>query len=146
MSALIAKRYYQRGRMELLRGEPDTACESFRACCDLYPAFVSGRIAYAVALVRIGDCPRAAGTLRAGLARPLSKFSRAALLQTLGDVLVAGNDFFGGEDAYRQVAELFPESPSAQAGLARVTAKLGRYVDAFTALQAAARNTETLKG
>jgi Flp pilus assembly protein TadD len=50
-----------------------------------------------------------------------------------------GGDFFGAEDAYRQVAELRPGEPAAAAGLARVYAKLGRYKDAFDSLAQATR-------
>jgi tetratricopeptide (TPR) repeat protein len=139
MSAVLARRYYVRGQGELGRGENEVAAESFRAALDLYPPFVSARIAYAVALVRLGDPPRAAQALRAGMGRPIPPRSRAAILQTLGDVLVAGGDFLGAEDSYRQVQELFPADPAPAAGLARVAAKLGRYGAAFSALLVAAQ-------
>ena len=139
MSAILARRYLLRGQGELGRGENEVAIESFRAALDLMPSFVSARIAYAVALVRVGDPPRAAQALRAGLGRPNPPRARAAILQTLGDVLVAGGDFLGGEDAYRQVQEIVPNDPAPAAGLARVAAKLGRYKDSFAALLVVAR-------
>jgi tetratricopeptide (TPR) repeat protein len=142
MSAVLARRYFIRGRDEMGRGEYDAAVESFRAAVDLVPGFVSGRIGYAAALVRIGDMPRAAQALRAGLPRAGSNRARAQLLLHLGDVLVAAGDFFGAEDAYRQTAELLPGSGAPPAGLARVQAKLGRYPDAFAALLLAARAQE----
>ncbi len=139
MSATLARRYFIRGREEMARGEYDAAVESFRAAVDLVPAFVSGRIGYAAALVRIGDMPRAAQALRAGLPRAAKDSARAQLLVHLGDVLTAAGDFFGAEDAYRQSAELLPRSAAPAAGLARVHAKLGRYGDAFAALLTASR-------
>jgi tetratricopeptide (TPR) repeat protein len=138
MSATIARRYFVRAHGELARGEYEAAAESFRAAMDLVPTFLSARLGYAGALVRLGDTPRASQVLRAGLARVTGNRGRALLLQTLGDVLVAGGDFFGAEDAYRQVAEIAPSSPGPAAGLARVHAKLGRYEDSFKALLTAA--------
>jgi Flp pilus assembly protein TadD len=134
MSAPLARRYFVRGQTEMTRGEYEAAAESFRASMDMVPAFTSARLAYAAALVRLGDMPRAAQVLRAGLPRATTNRQRATLLQTLGDVLVCGGDFFGAEDAYKQVQEIFPDDPAPAAGLARVHAKLGRYGDAFSAL------------
>jgi len=139
MSASLARRYFVRGHTELGRAENEAASESFRAAIDLHPTFMSARIGYAVALARMGDIPRAAQALRAGLGRPASERSRVALLVTMGDVLTAGGDFFAAEDAYRQVLELSPNETAALAGIARVYAKLGRYGDAFTSLLSAAR-------
>ncbi len=138
----LARRYFVRAHAELGRGEFEAAAESFRAAMDLVPTFLSARLGYAAALVRLGDKPRAAQVLRAGMARTTSTSGRASLLQTLGDVLVAGGDFFGAEDAYRQVAEIAPDAPGPQAGLAQVHAKLGRHAESFTALLAAARATK----
>ena len=143
MSATIARRYFVRAHGELTRGEYEAAAESFRAAMDLVPTFLSARLGYASALVRLGDTPRASQVLRAGLARASGNRGRAVLLQTLGDVLVAGGDFFGAEDAYRQVAEIAPGSPSPAAGLARVNAKLGRYTESFASLLQAATATKS---
>jgi Tfp pilus assembly protein PilF len=140
MSAALARRYFVRAHGELARGEHESAAESFRAAMDLIPGFLSARLGYAAALVRLGDMPRASQVLRAGLARVSTDRARAVILQNLGDVLIAGGDFFGAEDAYRQVLELVPSTPAASAGLARVHAKLGRYADSFAALLAAARS------
>jgi tetratricopeptide (TPR) repeat protein len=139
MSATLARRYFVRAHGELARGEHEAAAESFRAAMDLVPTFLSSRLGYAAALVRVGDTPRAAQVLRAGIARAASDRGRAALLQMLGDVLIAGGDFFGAEDAYRQVADMVPDAAAPSAGLARVHAKLGRYPEAFAALLAASR-------
>lgn len=139
MSATVARRYFVRAHAELARGEHEAAAESFRAAMDLVPTFLSARLGYAAALVRLGDTPRAAQVLRAGIPRASSSRGRSALLQMLGDVLIAGGDFFGAEDAYRQVGELEPGSVAAASGLARVQAKLGRYADSFGSLLLAAR-------
>jgi tetratricopeptide (TPR) repeat protein len=139
MSAAMARRYFVRGQSEMQRGEHEAATESFRAAVDIAPGFTSARLAYAAALSRLGDMPRAAQALRAGVPRAVTDRQRAALLQTLGDVLVAGGDFFGAEDAYRQVAELYPNDPAPAAGMARVHAKLGRHAESFAALLVAAR-------
>jgi Flp pilus assembly protein TadD len=53
---------------------------------------------------------------------------------TLGDVLTAGGDFFGAEDAFRQASEHSGYEQRAAAGLARVYGKLGRYAEAFAQL------------
>lgn len=135
----LARRYFVRAHAELGRGEYEAAAESFRAAMDMAPAFLSARLGYAAALVRLGDTPRAAQVLRAGLARTTAPRGRAALLQMLGDVLIAGGDFFGAEDAYRQVADLSTSDAAPHAGLARVHAKLGRYAEAFASLLAAAK-------
>ena len=132
MSATLARRYFVRGHAELSRAENEAASESFRASMDLMPGFVSARIGYAVALARMGDVPRAAQALRAGLGRSGSPSAQASMLLCMGDVLTVGGDFFGAEDAYRQVAEMRPGDRAAAAGLARVYAKLGRYGDAFS--------------
>ncbi len=139
MSATLARRYFVRAHAELQRGEYEAATESFRAAMDMAPSFLSARLGYAAALVRLGDMPRAAQVLRAGIARTPGVRGRAVLLQNLGDVLIAGGDFFGAEDAYRQVAEIAPGSAGPAAGLARVQAKLGRYADSFASLLVAAR-------
>jgi Flp pilus assembly protein TadD len=142
MSATMARRYLVRAHGELGRGEYEAAAESFRAAMDMVPTFLSARLGYAGALVRLGDTPRASQVLRAGLPRATSDRARATLLQTLGDVLIAGGDFFGAEDAYRQVAEIEPTSAGPAAGLARVHAKLGRYADSFASLLKAAQGSK----
>ncbi len=144
MSTTLARRYLVRAHAEMARGEHEAAAESFRAAMDMVPVFLSARLGYAAALVRLGDVPRASQVLRAGIGRTASSNRhRAALLLMLGDVLVAGGDFFGAEDAYRQVLELVPTEGAASAGLARVHAKLGRYADSFSSLLVAARAGNT---
>lgn len=145
MSA-VARRYYSRGRKALDRGDLDAALEAFRSAMDLAPAFSSARLGYAIALTRLGDCPRAAQSLRAGLSRPLTPVAQAALWATLGDVLTTGGDFYGAEDAFRQAATMPSFEARAAAGLARVYAKLGRYRDSVAELKRAAslaRQAET---
>lgn len=137
MSA-VARRYYTRGREALARGDMDGALEALRAALDLAPWFTSARIAYAVTLARTGDCPRAAQALRAGLGTRASAVSRAAMWATLGDVLTAGGDFLGAEDAFKQAATHPGFEARAASGLTRVYGKLGRYQDAFAQLRAAA--------
>jgi Flp pilus assembly protein TadD len=137
MSA-VARRYYVRGRRALERADLDAALEALRAAVELSPSFSSARCAYAVALARFGDCPRAAQTLRAGLARPTTPVAAAAMWATLGDVLTAGGDFFGAEDAFRQAAADPRFAARAASGLARVYAKLGRYPEAVAQLKVAA--------
>src|SRR5262249_61631075 len=67
MSAILARRYFIRGRDEMARGEYDAAVESFRAAVALVPGFGPGRVRYAAALARIGAMPPAAQAPRAGL-------------------------------------------------------------------------------
>ena len=104
MSA-VARRYYERGRAALDAGDLDTAQESLRAALDLAPGFGNARVAYAVALAKAGDCPRAATVLRAGIPRASSAISAAAMYATLGDVCVMGGDFFGAEEAFNTAGQ-----------------------------------------
>ena len=134
-----ARRYYLRGKSALDAGDLDGALEGLSAAVDLAPRFVAARLAYAAALARRGDCPRAAQILRAGLARPATPTEEAALWASLGDVLVRGGDFPGAEDAYAQLAGDPRFAARAAAGRARVQAKTGRYADSFASLREAAR-------
>jgi tetratricopeptide (TPR) repeat protein len=138
MSA-VARRYYVRGRAALERADLEAALEALKAAVELVPTFSSARCAYAVALARFGDCPRAAQTLRAGLARPATSVARAAMWATLGDVLTLGGDFLGAEDAFRQAAAEPGFEARAASGLARVYGKLGRYPEALSHLRRAAQ-------
>ena len=137
MSA-VARRYYDRGKQALDTGDLETAQESLRAALELAPAFGNARVAYAVALAKAGDCPRAAGILRAGIARASSPISAAALYATLGDVLVLGGDFFGAEDAFNMAAQTPGFEARVASGLARVYSRLGRYRDMAQQLRRAA--------
>jgi tetratricopeptide (TPR) repeat protein len=137
--SVVARRYYVRGREALDRNDIDGAIEALRAALDLAPYFSSARVAYAVALARLGDCPRAAQAVRAGLGARASAVARAAMWATLGDILTTGGDFLGAEDAFRQAAATHPDfAARAASGHARVYAKLGRYPDAFAQLRTAA--------
>jgi Flp pilus assembly protein TadD len=134
----IARRYYERGRASLDGGDLESAQESLRAALELAPQFGNARVAYAVAIARAGDCPRAAQVLRHGLGRASSKISASAMYATLGDVLTMGGDFFGAEEAFR-AAGLTPGFEARVAsGLARVYARLGRFADMATQLKLAA--------
>jgi tetratricopeptide (TPR) repeat protein len=134
----VARRYYERGMQSLDTGDLESAQEALRAAIDLAPQFGNARVAYAVALAKAGDPPRAASVLRAGLPRASSPISAAAMHATLGDVLVLGGDFFGAEEAF-QAAERTPGFEArAASGLARVYARLGRYRDMAAQLRRAA--------
>jgi len=134
----VARRYYERGRQALDNGDVESAQEALRAALDLAPTFGNARVAYAVALARAGDCPRAAAVLRAGVGRALSPIGAAALHATLGDVLVLGGDFFGAEDAFREAAKTPGFEARVASGLARVYARLGRYAEMAEQLKLAA--------
>jgi tetratricopeptide (TPR) repeat protein len=136
--SVVARRYYGRGREALDRNDTDGAIEAFRAALDLAPHFTSARIGYAVALARMGDCPRAAQAVRAGLGGRASGVARAAMWATLGDILTTGGDFLGAEDAYCQAAAHPDFAARAASGLTRVYGKLGRYQEAFAQLRVAA--------
>ncbi len=137
MSA-VARRYYERGRAALDAKEYETAQESLRAALDLAPGFGNARVAYAVALAKGGDCPRAAQVLRAGIPRATSPISAAAMYATLGDVLTLGGDLFGAEDAFAQAAATPGFEARVASGQARVYARLGRFSDMAAALKRAA--------
>jgi tetratricopeptide (TPR) repeat protein len=135
----VARRYYERGRAALEVNDLESAQESLRAALDLAPAFGNARVAYAVALAKANDCPRAAQILRAGLGRASSPISAAAMYATLGDVLTLGGDFFGAEDAFNAAAHTPGFEARVASGLARVYARLGRYRDMAVQLRRAAR-------
>jgi tetratricopeptide (TPR) repeat protein len=129
-----ARRYYLRGRRSLELGEIEPAIEALASAVDLAPHFIDARIAHATALCRLGDVPRAAQTLRAGLGHARTEPARAALWLSLGEVLTTGGDFIAAEDAFNQAA-LHPAYASrAAAGRARVLAKSGRTTDAIRSL------------
>ena len=134
----VARRYYERGLAAIKTGEHQTAVEQLQAALDLSPTFGSARIAFAVALAKFGDCPRAAGVLRAGLGRASSPTTQAAMLATLGDVLTLGGDFFGAEEAFKQAGTTPGFEVRAAAGLARVYGKLNRPTDLVAQLKTAA--------
>ncbi len=133
--SVVARRYYLRGTKALSRGDLTVAMEALHAAVDLVPTFAAARIAWAVAIARFGDCPHSAQVLRAGLARPASPAATATLWVTLGDVLTMAGDFPGAQDAFEQAAKYEALKPRAQAGVARVHAKQGRYAQAFQALR-----------
>jgi tetratricopeptide (TPR) repeat protein len=137
--SVAARRYYLRGRAALDRGDTDQAIESLASAIDLAPHFADARVAYAAALCRLGDTPRAAQTLRAGLGYARTAASRAALSLTLGEVLTTAGDFPGAHDAFAQAAAHPPLAARASAGRARALAKTGHYRDAVAALLLAAR-------
>jgi thioredoxin-like negative regulator of GroEL len=134
----VARRYYDRGRQSLDNGDLESAQEALRAALDLAPGYGNARVAYAVALARAGDAPRAAQILRHGIPRCLSKVSSAAMYATLGDVLVIGGDFFGAEEAFQMAAQTPGFEARVASGLARVYARLNRYQDMATQLKRAA--------
>ena len=134
----VARRYYERGRKALDTNDLETAQESLRAALDLAPQFGNARIAYAVALAKAGDGPRAAQVLRHGLGRASSRISAAAMYATLGDVLVLSGDFFGAEEAFQNAAATPGFEARVASGLARVYARLGRYKDMANQLKRAA--------
>lgn len=138
MSA-VARRYYERGRSALQAGDLESAQESLRAALDLAPTFGNARVAYAVALARANDCPRAAAVLRAGLGHASSAISAAAMYATLGDVLTLGGDFFGAEEAFQAAGQTPGFEVRVASGLARVYARLGRYRDMAAQLKRAAQ-------
>jgi thioredoxin-like negative regulator of GroEL len=134
----VARRYYERGRAALDANDLESAQESLRAALDLAPSFGNARVAYAVALAKANDCPRAAGVLRAGIGRASSPISAAAMYATLGDVLTLGGDFFGAEEAFQAAGQTPGFEARVASGLARVYARLGRYRDMAAQLKRAA--------
>jgi tetratricopeptide (TPR) repeat protein len=134
----VARRYYERGRASLESGDLESAQEALRAALELAPTFGDARVAYAVAVAKAGDCPRAAQVLRAGLGRASSPISAAAMHATLGDVLTLGGDFFGAEEAFQQARQTPGFEVRAASGLARVYARLARYAEMAAQLELAA--------
>jgi tetratricopeptide (TPR) repeat protein len=137
----VARRYYERGRAALEVDDLESAQESLRAALDLAPQFGNARVAYAVALARANDCPRAAAVLRAGLGRASSAISAAAMYATLGDVLTLGGDFFGAEEAFQNAGQTPGFEARVASGLARVYSRLGRYRDMADQLKRAANQS-----
>jgi thioredoxin-like negative regulator of GroEL len=133
-----ARRYYERGKQALDTGDLETAQQQLEAALQLAPQFGSATCAYAVALAKAGDAPRAAAVLRAGIPRATTRVSAAAMYATLGDVLVLAGDFFAAEDAFNAAAQTPGFEARVASGLARVYARLGRYRDMAQQLQRAA--------
>jgi Flp pilus assembly protein TadD len=136
-----ARRYYERGMQALDAGDLETAQQQLSSALQLAPHFGNAICAYAVALAKAGDCPRAAAVLRGGIPRASSRVSAAAMYATLGDVLVLGGDFFGAEDAFNAAAQTPGFEARVASGLARVYSRLGRYRDMAQQLQRAAAAT-----
>jgi thioredoxin-like negative regulator of GroEL len=135
MSATVARRYFARGKEQLRAGELDAAAQSFAAAVELAPYFTEARVGAAMTLART-DPPRAAQLLRRGLPGVTRASARRLLLVALGDVLTAGGDFPGADEAYAEAARLPGRHPLATR-LARLQAKTGRYAEAFATLAAA---------
>ncbi len=133
-----ARRYYERGKQALDTGDLETAQQQLSSALQLAPNFGNAICAYAVALAKAGDAPRAASVLRSGVPRASSRVSAAAMHATLGDVLILAGDFFGAEDAFNAAAQTPGFEARVASGLARVYARLGRYRDMAQALQRAA--------
>jgi len=134
----VARRYYERGKSALDGGDLASAQEALAAALDLAPSFGNARVAYAVALAKAGDCPRAATVLRAGIPRATSPISAAAMYATLGDVLTLGGDFYGAEEAFNTAGQTPGFEARVASGLARVYARLGRHRDMAQQLRRAA--------
>ena len=134
-----ARRYYERGKQALDTGDLETAQQQLSSALQLAPNFGNALVAYAIALAKAGDCPRAANVLRGGIPRASSRKSAAAMHATLGDVLVLGGDFFGAEQAFNAAAQTPGFEARVASGLARVYARMGRYRDMAQALQRAAK-------
>ncbi|MCB9561043.1 MAG: hypothetical protein H6708_34715 [Kofleriaceae bacterium] len=135
----VARRYHERGLKALATGDLEGALEALRSAVELAPAFGSARIAYAIALARYGDAPRAATLLRGGIPRASSPVAAAAMWATLGDVLTVGGDFFAAEEAFREAGRVPGYEARAAAGLARVYARLQRFPEMSTQLRLAAK-------
>ena len=135
-----ARRYYERGKQALDAGDLETAQQQLASALQLAPAFGNATCAYAVALARAGDAPRAASVLRSGIPRAASRVSAAAMHATLGDVLILAGDFFGAEDAFNAAAAAPGFEARVASGLARVYSRLGRYRDMALALERAAKS------
>jgi thioredoxin-like negative regulator of GroEL len=133
-----ARRYYERGKQALDVGDLESAQQALSSALQLAPNFGNAIVAYAVALAKAGDAPRASAVLRSGIPRASSRVSAAAMYATLGDVLVLAGDFFGAEDAFNAAAQTPGFEARVASGLARVHARLGRYRDMAQALQRAA--------
>lgn len=133
-----ARRYFERGKQALDTGDLETAQQQLASALQLAPNFGNAICAYAVALAKAGDCPRAATVLRGGVPRATSPISAAAMYATLGDVLILGGDFFGAEEAYQIAARTPGFEARAASGMARVHARLGRFREMAEALKAAA--------
>ncbi len=133
-----ARRYYERGKQALDAGDLETAQQQLASALQLAPQFGNAICAYAVALAKAGDCPRAAAVLRSGVPRASSPISAAAMHATLGDVLVLGGDYFGAEDAYTAAGRTPGFEARCASGMARVHARLGRYREMAQALERAA--------
>jgi thioredoxin-like negative regulator of GroEL len=138
VSAAVARRYFVRGRAQLGTGDLEAAAQSFAAAVELAPDFTEARVGAALTIAR-NDPPRAAQLLRVGLRGVTRPSPRRLLLVALGDVLTAGGDFPGADEAYAE-ASLLPGRHPLAARLARLRAKTGRYAEALATLAGATRS------
>ena len=144
MSAVVARRYYVRALEQLQRGELEDARVNLGLAYESAPRFAEARVAYATSLAHAGDAPRAVQLLRTGLADENRPRSRLLLVSALGEILIAGGDYRGAEEAYRQATELgcslgLSTTWQLHDRLARLRAKTGRFGEALDELLAAAR-------
>jgi len=133
-----ARRYYERGKQALEGGDLETAQQQLSSALQLAPNFGNAVVAYAIALAKAGDCPRAQSVLRGGIGRASTRVSAAAMYATLGDVLVLGGDFLGAEQAFNTAAQTPGFEARVASGLARVYARMGRYREMADSLRRAA--------
>jgi thioredoxin-like negative regulator of GroEL len=126
-----------RGREAAKRGAVDEAEREFGAAVELSPDFAEARVGHALALVR-SDPPRAAESLRQGLARAPRPNARRLLLVALGDVLLVAGDFPAAEQAWSE-ASLYGPTLRLHDRLARLRSRTGRFAEAFAEFLAAAR-------
>ena len=146
--SVVARRYHERAREALRRGDVEAAREDLRAALEMAPAFVAARVGYALLLAREGSAARAADVLREGIAAEQregrgQRRPAVALHRSLGEVLIAAGDYRGAERAFAAAAELAGTVGAPAAGvadrLARLRAKTGRFAEALEQLVAAAR-------
>lgn len=138
MSALTARRYFERG-VEALRGRSFAeARQSFDAALELCAHFYEARVGSATALLRMGEAPRAVSLLRDRLAQTRDRTERSALLLSLCDALMQSGQVAAAERAMLEAIEQGADA-AVHDQLARLRARSGRYGEAFDQLLAAAQ-------
>ena len=141
MSAPVARRYFARGSEQLRAGDLDAAAQSFAAAVELAPVLRRGARRRRADAGAHRSAARGAARCATACAASRARAQRRLLLVALGDVLTAGGDFPGADEAYAAgVAAPRPPSagvaPGAPAGedrpLRRGAGDAGRgYVDSW---------------
>lgn len=138
MSA-VSRRYFVRGRDFYKKGEWESALREFGAALELSPTFAEARVGFSLTLARTNPT-RAAQELKSALDRTQRPVERVKLLGAYGDILLMLGNVGAAQAAFTEASQIDGTSPIIHDRAARLSAKTGKYQDAFQSLLAASRS------